>query len=145
MVRAQPAQARLARGDQVAAREAGVVRAVAHRHARLRGEHDPVAAALDGRADDLLRDAAGVDVGGVDGRQPAVEAEVELARRLLEIRRAHVGELAAPAEGHRAEGEDRDAEAGGAELTMFHAAHPAACPSPTAAASSAREWMSSLR
>jgi len=45
VLRAEPAQARLARADEMIPRAAGVVRAVAHRKVRLGREEDVVAAA----------------------------------------------------------------------------------------------------
>jgi hypothetical protein len=49
-----------------------VVRIVAHRVGHPVGEHDVVAAALECLADDLLRFAMGVHVGGVDEVDPCV-------------------------------------------------------------------------
>src|SRR5918994_383960 len=56
-----------------APRVAAVVRVVAHRGVRLGGQHDVVAAALQRLADDLLRLALRVDVGGVDEVDPGVQ------------------------------------------------------------------------
>ena len=121
MVRAEAAQARLAGADQVVAREAGVVGAVAHRHPRLGGHSTRSRRPGERLAEDLLRGAGGVDVGGVDQVDAGVEAHVDLAARAVDVRGADVGELAAAAEGHRAEGERGDAEAGAAELAVVHA------------------------
>ena len=65
IVRAEAPEARLAARDDVLAREADVVRTVAHREADLRGEDQLVPHALYGPARDLLREALLVDVGGV--------------------------------------------------------------------------------
>ena len=46
-------------------------------HAELGGEHDLVAAALDGPADEFLVDVRAVDLGGVDECHPEVEGAVD--------------------------------------------------------------------
>ena len=81
-------QARLAGADEVVAREALVVRAVAHAEAGLRRDEQAVAAALDRRPDDLLGDAARVDVGGVDQVDAGVEAAVDDAAGPVAVGRA---------------------------------------------------------
>jgi hypothetical protein len=68
----------------------------------------------------LLRQAVGIDVGGVDEVDAGVEAHVDLAPRALDVRAPDVGELAAPAEGHRPQGERRDLESRTPELAVFH-------------------------
>ena len=120
VVRAHAAQARLAGADDVVAREPGVVGAVAHRHARLGGEQHAVAAAAQGAPDDLLGEAAGVDVGGVDQVDARLEAHVDLAGRAFDVGRADVGELVAAAEGHGAEGEGGHPETRAPELAIVH-------------------------
>ena len=50
--------------------------------AELRGDHDLVAAALDGPADDLLAEERAVDLGGVDVGDAEVEGAVDGADRL---------------------------------------------------------------
>jgi hypothetical protein len=121
VVDAHPAQAGLAAGDQVMAGEAGVVRPGAHRHAGLGGDQDAVAAFPDRRAEDLLRHAAGVHVGRVDEVDAAVEAHVDLADGAGDVGVAHEREPVAAAEGHRAQGERGDAQAGVAKLAVVHA------------------------
>jgi hypothetical protein len=81
----------------------------------LGGEHDPVAAALERLADDLLRLAAGVDVGGVDDVDARVERAVDDPDRLLVVG------VAPGAEHHGAEGEGADLDAGAAEGAVAHA------------------------
>ena len=100
--------------------EAGVVGPVAHRHPRLGRQQHVVAAVAQRAPDDLLRCAGGVHVGRVDQVHAGVEAHVDLAAGAVDIGAADVRELAAAAEGHRAEREGRDAEAGAAELAVFH-------------------------
>ncbi len=116
----EPPQARLARGDQVVAREPRVVRPVAHRHTRLGRDQRAIAPPLQGLADDLLGQPARVHVGGVDEVDTAVEAEVDLAGRARDVGRADGGEVVAAAEGHRAERERGDSQAGRTELAIFH-------------------------
>ena len=87
MVDAEPAQRGVERAPQVAAGEADVVGPVPGREAALGGEHDPVAdvgrAGRQPAADDLLRGAAGVDVGGVDEGAAGLDERVELRVRAL--------------------------------------------------------------
>ncbi len=59
--------------------EAGVVRPAAHRHPYLGGHQHLVPAAAQDLAQDLLGQAAGVHVGGVDEVDPGVQAHVHLA------------------------------------------------------------------
>ena len=66
-------------------------------------------------ADDLLRLAARVDVGGVDEVDPRVERVVDDADRLVVV-----GVAPGP-EHHRAEAERADADARAAELALLHA------------------------
>ena len=120
----QPAQARLAACDEVVAREAGVVGPVPHRQARLGGEQHAVAPAAQRLADDLLRHAVGVDVGGVDQVDAGVEAQVDLARGAGDVGHPDRRVRAPAAEGHRAERQRRDAQAGAAELAVLHSQPP---------------------
>ena len=74
----QAPQAVLDLPDDPAARVAALVRVVAHRAVDLRREHDVVAPAAGERlADDLLRLAARVDVGGVDEVDAGVERAMD--------------------------------------------------------------------
>ncbi len=84
--------------DDPAPRVPAVVWVIAHRHVRLRGQHDVVTPAPGERfADDLLRFAGGVDIGGVDEVDAGVERGVDDPDRLVVIG------LAPGAEHHRAE------------------------------------------
>ena len=69
---------------------------VAHRAVHLRREHDVVAAALQRLADDLLRLAARVDVGGVDEVDPGVERAVDDPDRLVVVGLPHAPNIIAP-------------------------------------------------
>ena len=77
VVGAEPAQARLARLDQMLSRKASIVGALTHRHARLRGDQDAVAATLERFTNDLLRQPERVDIGRIDQVHACVEAPVD--------------------------------------------------------------------
>ena len=120
VVDAQAAQAGLAGPDQVVARGAFIVGPLTHREARLGRQHHPVSAALERLTDDLLGPTVGVDVGSVDQVDAGVEAQVELATRLLDPVGADLGELAEPAQAHRAEADRGDAKPGSPQVAVFH-------------------------
>jgi hypothetical protein len=80
-------------------RATAAVRIVAHRHEELRGQHDVIAAAGQGFADDLFGLAGGVDVGGVDEVDPGIQRGVDDADRVVVVG------VAPGAEHHRAEAE----------------------------------------
>ena len=77
VVGAEPAQAGLALADDPPARVAVMFGSVAHRAVHLGREDDVVAAAGERLADDLLRLAGGVHVGGVDEVDAGVERGVD--------------------------------------------------------------------
>jgi hypothetical protein len=111
VIRAEPAEAAFDRPDEMEARRAEIVRAVAGLERGLRGDEDLVAAALDRAAEHFLRRAAGVDVGGVKHSEPGVEADVDQPRGLLDVGAAEgLEELVCSAKGGRAEGEYWHAE-----------------------------------
>ena len=92
-----------------------LVRVLAHLPVHLGGEEDVVAAAAGERlADDLLRLAARVDVGGVDEVDPGVERGVDDPDRLVVIG------LAPGPEHHRSETQRADLDTGGGELSRLH-------------------------
>src|SRR3546814_15806065 len=67
------------------ARRADIVRAIAHAQRGL-GRHDHAfASALDRRAEDRLRSAVGIHVGGIDEVDAGVEADVDDASRLFDV------------------------------------------------------------
>jgi hypothetical protein len=111
VVGAEAAQAGLAAGDDMVAGKPGVVRPPAHRHPDLGGQQHLVPAAREDLADDLLGQAAGVDVGGVDEVDPGLQAHVDLPSGLVHAGRPDAGEPAAAAERHRAHGEHGDPQA----------------------------------
>ena len=120
-VGAEPLEARLAGGDQVMAGIAAVVRPVAHRKARLGGEKHVGALLAERLADDLLRRAGGIDVGGVDQVDAGVEADGDLTLGFGEADRPDRAVLG-PAERHRAHGHRRNLEAGAPQKPVFHLA-----------------------
>ena len=94
VVGAQAPQARLARPDEVMAGEPGVVGTVAHGEARLGGDQDVLAPALEDLAHDLLGTPGGVDVRRVDQVDAGLERLVDQGTRL---RRSPRRRWAAPA------------------------------------------------
>src|SRR5580692_6490062 len=110
----QAAQRVLDLGHDPAARVAALVRVGAHRAVHLGREHDVVAASLQRLADDLLRFAGGVPVGGVDEVDPGVEGLVDDAGRVFVVG------IAAGPEHHRAERVGADLDAGPAEGAVLH-------------------------
>jgi hypothetical protein len=110
----EPPQRVLDRPHDPPARAAAPVRVVAHRHEELGRQDDVVAPALERLADDLLRLAGRVDVGGVHEGDPGVEREVDDADRVVVVG------VAPRAEHHRAEAKLRDLDASAPEGTSFH-------------------------
>ena len=117
----QPAQARLDLAHQPAPAVAALVGVLAHRPVRLGRQHDVLAAALQGLADDLLGLPRRVHVGGVDDVDPGVERRVDDPDGVVVVG------VAPRAEHHRAERERADLDAGTAERAHLHAAQPAPC------------------
>src|SRR5262245_11750588 len=91
-----------------------MVGVVAHRTVELGGEDDIVTTALERLADDLLRLARTVDVGGVDEIDPGVEGGVDDADRVVVIG------VAPRPEHHRAETQLAYRDAGTSEQATFH-------------------------
>ena len=71
-------------------------------------------------AEDLLRHAPGIDVGGVEQVDAGLDAAVDQPLRPGEVGLAGLGEHPLAAEGHGAEGQDGDTQAGTAELAVVH-------------------------
>jgi hypothetical protein len=111
VVGAEPPQARLARLDDVVARGAQVVRPVTHRTVQLGGQQDLAAARPDRLAEDLLGQARGVDIRGIEEIDPALEADVHHPRCLVDSDRAHAGVAARAAERHRPQCQSRHPQA----------------------------------
>src|SRR6476620_8190763 len=99
------------------ARRAEVVRAGTAAEAALGGDEYGIAPALDRLAKDLLRHTVRVAVGRVEPAAAGLEADVDHAPRLGDVRRApRLEEFIAAAEGAGAERECRNHEARCAEL-----------------------------
>ena len=88
--------------------------------AELRGDDDLVAAALDGRADDLLAEERPVDLRSVDVGDTEIECAVDGADRLGVIESALAGVGAG--HGHRAKADARDRQ--GPQVRVLHVITP---------------------
>ena len=107
--------------DEVLARRAEIVGAVAHGESGFRGDKNAVAFAGDSFAEDLFGEAAGVNVGGVEEIDAGFEANVDEARGFGDVAGAPGFEkFVAAAEGAGAETENGNLQAGMAELSEFH-------------------------
>jgi hypothetical protein len=119
VVGAEPPQRRLDRVQDVLARHALVPRLRPHRADAFRRQHELVPLAAQPAADDLLR-AAGrvvaaterIDVGGIE--------EVDATRRCRVQDGVALGLVALQAEGHRAQAQLRNLQAGLAEIGILH-------------------------
>ncbi len=101
--------------DDPAPRIALLVRILAHGAMHLGGEHDLVATAFQRLADDLLRLALAVSIGGVDEIDADIQRLVNDAGALVMI---GVGDAA---EHHRAEAVGADLDACAAQGAVMHA------------------------
>ncbi len=115
VVGAETAQRVLDRAEDPATGPAADVRVVGvHRHEELGREDHLVASPLQRLADDLLRDAGGVHVGGVDEVDARVQSAVDDPDRVFAV-------VVAPgAEHHRAEAQGADLHAGSSERSVVH-------------------------
>src|SRR5918998_915813 len=94
VIGAEPPQTRLDGAHDVVAGQALVVGAGAHRAADLGRDQALVAVGAEGFAEDLLGQALGVDVGGVDQVDARPQADVDLLPRRLDV---EVADRAGPA------------------------------------------------
>src|SRR3954471_14011797 len=85
VVGAEPTQRVLDLVDDPASGATALVGVLAHRHEELGGERDIVTAALEGLADDLLRLASRVDVGGVNEVDALVQGGLDDADRVVVV------------------------------------------------------------
>ena len=107
--------------NEVIARGAGVVGAVAHGEGGFARDEHAIAFTGDGFAKDFFGESAGVDVGGVEEIDAGVEADVDKARSFGNVAGAPGFEkFRAAAEGPGAETENGNLQAGMAELSEFH-------------------------
>ena len=106
--------------EQVLAGQAAVVRPVGHGEERLGGDHHLVARreVVERAADDLLADAAGVHVRRVEEVDAGVEGSPD--EGTAGLLGQDPGAPGGRPEGHRAEAETRDTQAGTAEIDVFH-------------------------
>ena len=117
----EAAEAVFAGLDEMMARGAEIVGAVAHRESGFRGDEDAVALAGDGFAEDFFGEAAGVDIGGVEEIDAGFEADVDEARGFGDVAGAPgFEEFVAAAERAGTETENGNLQAGMAELSEFH-------------------------
>src|SRR6185437_8883988 len=120
-VGAKPLQRALHAGDQVMARGAHVVRAVARAQGELGRDDRALAAALQRGAEDFLRSAIRIDVRAVEQVGAGIEANIDKSLRLGCIGAAPGAEQRAlAAKGAGAEAESRHLEAGTAEKVVVH-------------------------
>ena len=107
--------------DDVVPGEPCVVRTIAHGHPCL-GRHEPVTPGGSERlAQDLLREAGRVDVGGVDHVDAGVLGHRELLSSALHVDLSDGLGPTRPAEPHGAQRDGGDAQAGPAQLAVLHA------------------------
>ena len=116
MIGLEPAQASLDLRHDVVAAAPPVIRPLTHLVVDLRGQHNPVAPALDGLSDQLLRPSLGVDVGGVQHVNPGIE------------RGMHQGDCRSgfdpPTELRRPQPQGRDPHTRAAQLAILHRSIP---------------------
>jgi hypothetical protein len=124
MVELQALQAGLAGLDQMRPAAAAGIGALAHAAVRLGRQHEFVpghAGILQGLAGDLLGQAVGIDVGGVEEVDPGIERPGDKA---VGVGLAEIADLApdvaAAAERHGSETELGDEQAGRAEFLHVH-------------------------
>src|SRR5580704_4056292 len=117
----ESAEAGFAGLDEMLARGAEVVRAVAHRESGFGGDENAVAFAADGFAEDFFGEAAGVDIGSVEEIDAGFEANVDESRSFGDVAGTPGFEkFVAAAKGAGAETENGNLQAGMAELSEFH-------------------------
>ena len=117
----EAAQTGFAGADEVIARGAEIVGAVAHGEGGFGGDEHAIAFAGDGFAEDFFGDAVGINVGGVEEIDAGVEADVDEAGGFGDVAAAPgFEEFVAAAKGAGAEAENGDLQAGVAELSEFH-------------------------
>ena len=125
MLGAEAPERRLHRVDQMVARAAHLVGALAGAEGGLGRDQHLVAPALDRRPQHLLGGACGIDVGAVEHREPGLEADIDQARRFGHVRAAPgLEELALAAEGAGAEAQHGHMKSGSSEAPVFHGLPP---------------------
>jgi len=130
VVGAQATQARLARSDEVMARQPRVVRSGPHGETRLRRQQDVVSPALEDLAKDLLGTTIGVHVGGIDEVDTGLECLVDQASRFTAGHTPEGGGRPCVPEGHRSQSQRGHSEATAAQLSVLHVSSSLLCWSP---------------
>jgi hypothetical protein len=107
--------------NQVIARRADIVGTVAHCESSFRGDENAVAFAGDGFAEDFFREAARINVGGVEEIDARVETDIDEARGFGNVAGAPgFEEFVAATERAGAQTKNGNLQAGMAELSEFH-------------------------
>src|ERR1019366_2506389 len=102
-------------------REPGVIGTRPHLKPCLGADKEPVPAALQSLANDLLRNPIRIHIRRVDQVHTRVERHVDLAPRALEIRLTDSPELAPTAKPHRPQRQLRDTQSRATQLPILHA------------------------
>jgi hypothetical protein len=118
MIGLQAAERRLDRLHDPASRIALLVRILAHGSVHLGGQHYTVASAFQRLADNLLRLAAAIPVGGVDEVDAEIQSFVDDADAVVVVG------IAQSAEHHRAQAVRADLDAGSSQRAVLHDLSP---------------------
>ena len=98
-----------------------LVRPFAGLEGGLGGDDEGIAPALDGLAEDFLRQTVRIDVGGIEQIEPGLEIDVHEAGRFRDVGATSSAEkFAAAAEGAGAKAEHGHLQARAAELSVIH-------------------------
>ena len=124
VVRIQPLETFFDRGHDVSAREADGIGARAHPSPDLGRDHHVLARdaeLLEAAAEEPLGLALGVDIGGIEEIDAAVDRRAQQPGHLALVELPDERpETALPAKGHGADADLRDQQAGAPEHSIFH-------------------------
>ena len=123
---AETAQAVVDFAEDRLARQPGAVRSRPHPAMDLGRDHDILAARelLQRAADDFLRGAVGIDVGGIEEIDPELERLLDQRPAVFLIERPWMRAAIRNAVGHAADAQPRHAETGLAEFHIVHGSTP---------------------
>jgi hypothetical protein len=123
---AEPSQARIDLAHDGPAGQAGAVRSRAHPAMHLGGDHHLVARReiLQRPPDDLFARAIGIDIGGIEEIDPALERLLDERAALLLVQGPAVIAALGDAVAHAAETNTRDIQPGPAKLHIIHPSSP---------------------
>src|SRR3954451_12601285 len=121
VVGAEPPQACLRAPNDVMPGCSGVVRALTHRQPHLGRDQYLVAIRAESLTQDLFREAAGVDVGGVEKIDSGVTRQPYLLPSPFDVDLADGSGPAGAAKSHGAKGDRRNTKAASAKLSILHA------------------------